>query len=121
MFLQSPSGTRAGRAACALKPGATALEQGLNGRDVGAAGKVQHRLVREENPEWHARVAGKQGHGAGQLKLAALRTFEGRSPAPQLDLLGQLLAAAARDRLQSVGGVVTGETKRAITHKVEPA
>ncbi len=52
------------------------------------------------------------------FKVAALRTFAGRDPMSPIDALGQQLAAAMRDRMDHVGAVRTGQTKRAISYRV---
>jgi hypothetical protein len=52
------------------------------------------------------------------FRAAAKQACAGKDPRPDLEVLGDRLVFILRDRLTAVGGVVTGQTRDAISYKI---
>lgn len=74
---------------------------------------------RGERPVIRWVAATQHGPMADGFKAAARQAMWGRDPRPDLEVLGRRLADLTRERLAAVGGVDTGQTRDAITHKIE--
>lgn len=63
-------------------------------------------------------AATQRGVMTDGFRAAMKRALRGKDPRPDLDVLGGKLAKLTQDRLTAVGGVQTGQTRDAITHKI---